>query len=405
MNDPDGGRWAFLSVICIAVVLSLTTWFSATAVVSDLTERWQLGTSAAAWLTNAVQVGFVAGALISSFLGLPDIFRLNRLIATAALAAALANLVLIAEPGVLAAILARFATGFALANVYPPAIKMMVTWFRTARGLALGLLIGALTLGSALPYLVRAGGIGADWRIVIAVSSVLCLLSAGIFAFFLREGPHAFESARFDPRQIGAILRDRPVMLANLGYFGHMWELYAMWGWLLAYFGAALVAGGAVPWDNAALFAFAVIAAGVPGCVIGGFVSDRIGRSLTTVAMMAASGTCALLIGFAFAGPMWLFALIAFVWGGTVVADSAQFSAAVTELADRRLVGSALALQMGLGFGVTIVSIWLVPVVAGLAGGWQWAFLALVPGPAVGVWAMLMLRMRPESIRMAGGLR
>jgi MFS family permease len=391
-------------VIAAALVLSMATWFSATAIVPELSARWALSPTAAAWLTIGVQAGFVAGALASSLVNLADVVRLDRLMAAAAALGAAANLALLAEPGAGAAIAARVVTGLALAGVYPPALKLMATWFRRGRGLALGVLIGALTLGSALPHLFRALG-GVDWRLVVASSSAASLAAAALFLVAIREGPYPFARATMDPRQIGAVFRNRPLMLANLGYFGHMWELYAMWGWFLAFAAAASEAGGGLIAGRASLLTFAVVAAGLPGCVLGGLLSDRIGRTLTTAGLMAASGLCALLIGFVYDGPAWAFLAVALVWGATIVGDSAQFSASVTELADQRYVGTALALQLGIGFGLTIVALWVVPLFAAWIGGWRWAFLLLVPGPLVGAAAMLALRRRPEAVALAGGLR
>jgi MFS family permease len=404
MAAPPGeaaGRWRFLALIAFALVLAMAPWFSATAVIPELGRRWALSASAAAWLTIAVQLGFVAGALGSSLVNLADVVRLNRLMAASAALAATANLALLAAPGVPGAIAARFLTGLALAGVYPPALKLMATWFRRGRGLALGMMIGAITLGSSLPHLFRAAGGGFDWRLVVALASATSLAAGLVFAR-LGEGPYPFPSATMDLRQIGQVLRNRPVLLANLGYFGHMWELYAMWGWFLA-FAAAADTGGLA--DRASLVTFAVVAAGAPGCILGGWMSDRIGRTLTTALMMGVSGACALAIGAVFAGPAWAFLLVALIWGASIVGDSAQFSAAVTELADQRYVGTAVALQLGLGFGLTVAALWLTPVVAGWLGGWRWAFLILLPGPVVGTAAMLALRRRPEAAAMAGGLR
>ena len=401
--EPNAQRWSALLLTAVAVILSLMTWFSATAVTPELSALMALTPSEAAWLTNAVQAGFVVGALTSSFLSLADVLRLKTLMTLSALGAGLANAVLLLEPGTAAVIAARFATGAALAGIYPPAMKFIATWFKSGRGLAMGTMVGALTLGSAMPYLVRAGGGDVDWRAVIIVSSLACCLSAAMIAFVLREGPYSFAKTRFDPRQIGAILGDRPLMLANLGYFGHMWELYAMWGWMLAYVVAAQDAGLVL--TNASMLAFAVIAVGSPGCVLGGWLADRIGRCYTTALMMAISGSCALLIGLTFGGPAWIFVLVALLWGLTAVADSAQFSAAVTELSDQSLVGSALAFQMGVGFAITIVTIWLTPLVAEALGGWQWSFVLLVPGPLIGCLSMLALRREKKASLLAQGLR
>jgi len=401
---PPEGRWRFLALMCIAVVGSLTTWFSATAVIPELERSWQLSPGAAAWLTNGVQIGFVAGALGSSLVNLPDVVRMNRLMAGAAALAAAANALLLLEPGVAGAVTARVVTGIALAGVYPPALKLLATWFRAGRGLALGFLIGALTLGSALPHLFRGLSAAVDWRSVVLAASASALLGAVLFATALREGPFAFARATFNPRQCLSVFSNRPLLLANIGYFGHMWELYAMWGWFLVFLLAAADAGTAIPFGHASLLTFWVIAAGVIGCILGGWLSDRIGRSLTTALMMAVSGTCAALIGFAFHGPGALLGAIAIVWEIAVVGDSAQFSAAVTELCDQRFVGTALALQLGIGFGLTVFVIWLMPLFASQVG-WQWAFVLLVPGPAIGALAMLILRRHPAARRMAGGRR
>jgi MFS family permease len=405
LAPEPAGRWRTLALMALGAVLAMATWFSATAVAPELGRAWGLGPSAAAWMTIAVQVGFVAGALAASLVNLPDIVRLDRLMAASALFGAAANLALLAEPGLPLALVARFLTGLALAGVYPPGLKLLATWFRRGRGLALGVLIAALTLGSALPHLVRAAGGGLDWRLVVVATSATSLGAALIFATSVREGPWPFGRATLDLRQVGAVLRNRPVLLANLGYFGHMWELYAVWAWFLAYAIAAGEAGNGALAGRASLVTFAVVAAGAPGCILGGLLSDRIGRTRTTVLMLLASGCCALLIGLFFTGPAWAFLLVALAWGVTVVADSAQFSTAVTELADQRHVGTALALQLGLGFGLSVATIWLLPVYAGWIGGWRWAFLILVPGPLVGAAAMLALRRRPEAAALAGGLR
>ncbi len=399
------GRWPMLAVICLGVVGVLTTWFSATAIVPELITEWRLSPAQAAWLTNAVQLGFVVGAVGSSLVNLPDILPMKRLMTAAALLAALANLALLFT-GPSGAIAARFVTGVALAGVYPPALKLMATWFVRGRGLALGFLIGALTLGSSMPHLIRALTEGIDWHSVVWGTSGAALVSAILFAGTLREGPHGFGRATFDPRQSLAVFTNRPLLLANLGYFGHMWELYAMWAWFLA-FAAAAQSGGLAPFPfgTASMLSFVVVASGALGCLLGGWLSDRIGRCFTCAGMMLVSGGCAALIGIAFDGPPLLLALLALVWGISVIGDSAQFSAAVTELAEPHFVGTALALQMGLGFALTVVAIWLLPLFAAAIGGWPWAFLFLLPGPVIGTAAMLILRRRPEAAKLAHGAR
>ncbi|WP_404924922.1 nitrate/nitrite transporter [Mesorhizobium sp. ORM16] len=401
----DSERWRVLSLLCLAVVLSLTTWFSATAILPELKQELALTAGAEAWLTNGVQLGFVIGALAASLVNLPDLVRLSRLMAAAALVAALANASLLfhADPG--GAIAARIVTGAALAGVYPPALKLVATWFTRDRGLALGAVIGALTIGSALPHLFRAASSALDWRPVVVAASLATAIGALLFLQFAREGPYPFGKAVFEPSRIGQVFREKPLLLANLGYLGHMWELYAMWAWLLAYTRATFEAQAVGTAAAASLSTFFVVASGILGCLLGGYLSDRIGRTTTTAGMMIVSGSCALLMGFLFTGPLWLFMLVAIVWGISVVGDSAQFSAAVTELADRRFVGTALSVQLGAGFALTVLAIWLTPRFADLIGGWRWAFLLLVPGPILGAIAMLILRRLPVASKMAGGRR
>jgi MFS family permease len=395
-------RWRALAVICTAMVLSLTTWFSATAVTPELAAAWDLSGAMLAWLTNGVQLGFVIGALASSLVNLPDIVRLNRLMAVAAGLAALANAALLLEPGPAGMIAARMITGAALAGVYPPALKLIATWFVQGRGLAMGAVIGALTLGSAMPHLFRALLGTLDWRVVLGAASGATLLGAAILLVLVREGPHPFGRAVFDPRRIGMVVRDRALVLATLGYLGHMWELYAMWAWLLVFIAAAPAVQGT---GLESWITFAAIGSGAIGCVLGGQLADRFGRTAVTAALMTASGACALGIGFAFDGPLWLLTLVAVVWGITVIGDSAQFSAAATELADPRYVGTVLSVQLGLGFLLTVGAVGIMPHVASAMGGWRWAFAPLALGPAVGVAAMLALRARPEAAKLAGGRR
>ena len=403
-HDAGGARWRVLALVCVAIVLSMTTWFSATAITPELVRIWHLSAGQTAWLTNAVQVGFVCGALGSSLVSLPDLVSLRKLMGASALVAALANLCLLAAPSVAALLLARFVTGVALAGIYPPALKLIATWFKRGRGTALGLLIAALTLGSASPHLIRAVTDHVVWQAVVTVASAATAAGSVLLALFAKDGPYPFSKATFDPRQLGAVVGNRPLALANLGYFGHMWELYAMWGWFLAFAGVALPRLGLGGAKAASLVTFAVVASGVGGAVGGGLLADRIGRTAAAGLMLAVSGCCAVAIGFAFEGPLWLFLLVAVLWGVSVIGDSAQFSAMATELSDPRTVGTALALQLGLGFALTVVSIRLTPVVAASLG-WHWTFLILVPGPIVGLVAMALLRRSPEATRIAGGLR
>ena len=373
-----------LALLAASLVLAMTTWFSASAVVPQLRDEWGLGDTAAAWLTIAVQLGFVTGALVSALLNIADMVAPRVVILTGAAGAAAANALLGVVSGAGAAIPLRFLTGFFLAGVYPPALKLMATWFQRGRGTALGILVGALTLGSAVPHLVNALG-GLDWQKVIYATSALTL-AGGLLSLAVRDGPFPFPPATFDPHQARRVFANRGVRLASLGYFGHMWELYALWAWFVVFYSVAVDDGA-----GAAYATFAVIGVGAIGCWVGGILGDRIGRPETTALAMAVSGTCALLIGLFLDAPAWVVLAIALVWGFTVVADSAQFSTLVTEHADQAYVGTALTVQLAVGFTLTVATIWLMPFFAD-AVGWRWAFAFLAPGPALGVVAMLRLR-------------
>lgn len=379
----------------------MSTWFSGTAVVQPLRAAWHLSPVQGAGLTIAVQLGFVAGALLAALTNLPDIVPARAVLVLSASAAALANAAFAAADGPALGLPWRFITGVFLAGVYPTGLKLMATWFREDRGRALGIMVGSLTLGSAAPHLVR--GLRAyAWRDVVMATSWLTLAGAAVGLVLVREGPFPFPRARFDPAQAGRVLHDRGVRLACIGYFGHMWELYAMWGWIAVFLAERFAAPSAGGTPHASMWAFGVIAAGFVGSWWAGSWSDRVGRTTSAAAAMAVSGACALAIGPASAGPSWLVLAIALVWGATVVADSAQFSTMVTELAQPAYVGTALTLQLALGFLLTVPTLWLVPLLHE-RWGWTAAFAMLAPGPLVGIVAMLRLRALPEAGRMAGG--
>lgn len=376
-------------MLAAALVISMSTWFSASAVVPQLRAEWDLSDSAVAWLTIAVQLGFVAGALLTAALNVSDVLPIRWVMILSALGAGTVNLGLLIADGPRFAVPLRFATGAFLAGVYPPALKLIATWFKARRGMALGVMVGALTLGSASPHLVNALG-GLAWPTVIVATSVMTFLGAVLIAAWVREGPHPFPRATFDIRQARYAFRNRTLVLAALGYFGHMWELYAMWTWFLVFFRASLAESGDPDGAFAATATFAVIGVGALGCYLGGVLSDRWGRARLNLASLVISGTCAALIGLTFGRTPWLVLAVALVWGSTIVADSAQFSTLVTEFADQRYVGTALTVQLAIGFLLTVVTIWLIPWFEALVG-WRAAFLLLVPGPLLGLVAMRRL--------------
>jgi MFS family permease len=390
------GRNRALALLALVLVLSMTTWFSASAVIPQLREEWGLGGTAGAWLTIAVQLGFVLGALLSAAFNLADIYSPRHLILVCSLAAAAANALIGYAQGPEGATILRFLTGFFLAGVYPPALKLLSTWFVRGRGVALGVLVGALTVGSAVPHLVNGFG-GLDWRLVIWVTSIMTVVGGGLAELGVREGPFPFPRAVLDPRQTRVVLANRGVALAVLGYFGHQWELYAMWTWFVVFFAASLEAAGRDAGSLPAFATFLVIGMGGIGCWVGGILGDSWGRARTTVLMMAVSGSCSVLIGFVFGRSPWLVLALGLVWGFTIVADSAQFSTVVTEFADPAYVGTALTLQTAIGFALTVATIWLVPFAQQLVG-WRWAFAVLAPGPALGSLAMLRLLRSPETV-------
>ncbi|MHC4515442.1 MAG: MFS transporter [Planctomycetota bacterium] len=401
MSNESGQRWRILGLLSIAEVLGMSVWFSASAVSPQLRELWGLTAGQAGWLTTAVQVGFVAGTAVAAALNIADLVPARWYFATTSVLAGAANALLILDPGYSTALVLRFATGFFLAGVYPPAMKMIATWFRSARGFAIGTVVGALTIGKALPYLIRAVE-GAEVRDVLLTASANCGLAAVIVAIGYRDGPHAFERRAFSWRLTGTILRHRPTRLALLGYLGHMWELYAMWTWVPAFVAAsvatrAATTGATYPVWTEDVVAFGAIAAGGLGCVWGGWQADRVGRERLVNLAMAASGVCSLLIGWFFGADPWLLAGIAWAWGFFVVADSAQFSTLVTEVAPRHAVGTALTLQTSLGFLLTVATIQLVPLIVDTAG-WRWAFPILALGPVAGIAAIRRL----ARLRSAG---
>jgi MFS family permease len=391
-RGSDRSRWRILALLSGAQLLGMSLWFTASAVSPQLALLWGLSAAQAGWLTTTVQLGFVAGTATAALLNLADLLPDRAYFTGAVLLGAAANAALLVAPGYDTALVLRFLTGFFLAGVYPPAMKMVATWFRMHRGLAIGTLVGALAVGKAMPFLVNAFT-QARVDFVIVTGSLGAVAAGALVWFGYQLGPFPFERRRFDWGLVATVMRHRPTRLAIYGYLGHMWEVYSLWTLVGLFFLDFHLRRGATPLlatTLAGVTAFAVIAAGGPGSVVAGAWADRIGRERVAIAALVASGACALTVGWLIDAPLALVATLALIWGVAAVADSAQFSALVTEVAPRHAVGTALTLQTSLGFGLTALSIALTVELAARFG-WGVAFSLLAPGPLLGALAMVRL--------------
>jgi MFS family permease len=398
--DRDPARWRMLAILATAELLGMSLWFGASAVSPQLAQSWSLTRGEAAWLTTIVQLGFVCGTAAAAVLNLADVLPSRWYFAVAAIIGAAANAGLVASGGFATALALRFITGFSLAGVYPPAMKMAATWFRARRGLAIGTVVGALTVGKATPYLVHALPNAGPPTVILTVSG-FAIVAAILVAILYADGPYPFPPRQFSWGLVRTVFERREWRLATGGYLGHMFELYSFWTWIPAFLAASVASEGSAASPRAdpvvSLIAFGTIAIGGVGCVWGGLVADRRGRERLVMLAMGLSGSCALLIPFAFGRSMWILGPLAWAWGFFVIADSAQFSALVTESVPPHAVGTALTVQTSLGFLLTMVSIQLIPPLVGIVG-WKWVFPILAVGPALGITAIRRLtavRRRP----------
>ncbi|MCZ7911532.1 MFS transporter [Agrobacterium leguminum] len=398
------GKWGALTLILAAQVSAMSVWFSSSAAIANIKLEQSISSMDEALLTSAVQIGFVVGTIVSALFSLSDRLDPRRLFSGCALVAALATLclVFISPTGTLVVSL-RFLTGLCMAGVYPVGMRMAATWASGDLGLLIGLLVGALTLGSASPHLLAAT-VEVSWQHIYLVASGSAFLAA-ILICFVHLGPNIRRATAVDFSKIAQSWRKPAIRKANIGYLGHMWELYAMWAWLSVFLHQSFAERGLISANTkAAWLTFIAIASGAIGSWLGGVLADRYGRTFVTIVAMAISGSCAAITGFLYDAPLILLVPVVIIWGISVITDSAQFSATVTELAEPSSVGTLLTAQTCAGFLLTLVSIQILPVVQGQLG-WPGAFAMLALGPVIGCIAMARLRADPDARQIAGGKR
>lgn len=394
---------SMLTLIALAELLGMSLWFAGSAVAPQLTVRWDLSASQVGGLATAVQLGFVLGTAISALLNLADIIPARRLFAVSALCGAGANALLLLSASYEWALVGRLLTGAFLAGVYPPAMKMAATWFKARRGLAVAVVVAALTVGKASPYVWQAFA-DMPFELPVIAASLSAVLAAIIIAFTYEDGPFAFPARPFSWGLVGEVARVPQWRRALGGYLGHMAELYSYWTWIPAFLAASAVAhagadAAAAPWVG--ILAFSTIAIGGAGCLWGGVMGDRIGRARVASRAMLLSGAIALVIGFSFGRSPWIVGALALAWGFFVIADSAQFSVLAAEAVPPHAVGTALTVQTCLGFLLTTVTIQIIPPIVARVG-WDGAFYILAVGPVLGVLALRPLAAAERAERAAG---
>ena len=397
-------RFTVLFVLSIAELFTFTLWFSVNAIIPQLGVIWVLSGIEIGLLSMVVQIGFVVGAFFSSLLNLPDIFKTRNVFICSALFGGTTNFVIAYfVPSFMIVLFLRFLTGCFLAGVYPTAMKLLATWFQKDRGFAIGILIAALSTGSGLPYLFNLSGIP-DWRLILNLSTILAMFSALLVWMFIEEGPYRGRIAKFEPSQVKQLMQNKALRLAYYGYFGHMWELYAMLVWIPLFLRDAFLSThpASDPTRFFSIGTFFVFFTGAIATGVGGTLADKYGRTVYNILMLVGSGTCSLVIGFTFSYNPYFALLIALLWGLTIIPDSPQYSTMTTELADPNYVGTALALQTTIGFLITALSIQLIPLFVAQVG-WNFGFAILAPGPFFGVISLYRLRQQRDSLKIAQG--
>ncbi len=382
--------WHILPVIVIAQFAGTSLWFASNAVMPELSLAFALGEGAVSDLTSAVQFGFIGGTLVFAILNLADRVSPSLLFLVSALLGAICNALVVWAPmGLTGLLLYRFSTGFFLAGIYPVGMKIASDWFAGQLGKALGLLVGALVLGTALPHLIRSLGAELDWSLVILSVSGLATLGGLLLYLSIPDGPHRKKGTKFNPKALINVFKEKDFRAATVGYFGHMWELYAFWTFVPVLLGYYLEMQDGVSVDIS-FWSFMIIASGFLGCTIGGYISIRKGSAWVAFLLLTVSLICCVLSAFAYALPVPLFFIFLLIWGISVVGDSPQFSTLTARTAPKEWVGSALTISTCIGFSITIFSIQILKQ-AQLNGQIHWALLWLVPGPILGLWATFPL--------------
>lgn len=379
-------RWLLLAIILSQFAVT-SLWFAGNAIIDDLGQDWQLPPDALGMVTSAVQLGFIAGTLVFAFLSLPDRFSPRKIFLLCALAGALCNAAItFIPPSYALLLLFRFLVGFFLAGLYPVGMKIAAGWYQQGLGKALGLLVGALVLGTAFPHLLQSLDIGWDWRRVIIAVSVLATAGGILLYLYVPDGPYNKKGAPFDPKALAVIFRSRDFRASAFGYFGHMWELYSFFAFLPLFIAAHLTLVGQQDL-NISFWVFLAIAVGSIGCAGGGYLVRFMGGSWVASAQLAISGLCCLLSPLLFLAPTPVFLAFLLIWGITVSGDSPQFSALNAQNAPPTLIGSALTIANSIGFAIATVSILLLGYLS-TAIATQYLFIVLLPGPLFGLYAM-----------------